>query len=149
MTDGHLSFASADSSVEQISLHLNLCNSVLTSVETFHTFVNSCLDHTVIPILNDFSSVNFVFTQKLDHSTLFCFCAVILSTVYYYDYSGETETEIGANERRFILFRPTFTGFTGLNSMYLSTVVHSGLHFLLSTHNDIFNLAAQKQNSDI
>jgi hypothetical protein len=78
MADGHLSFTDADSTVEQNSLHLSLCNSDLTSVETFHPFVNSRLDHTIIPIVNYFSYVNFV---SVSFSILFLCSDVKYSTL--------------------------------------------------------------------
>jgi hypothetical protein len=69
---------------------------------------------------------------------------VKLSTVHYYDFTGETETERDANERKFILFRPISTIFTGLN---IWLVV--GFHFVFSTHNNVLNVAAQKQNTNV
>jgi hypothetical protein len=106
------------------------------------------LDHTVIPILNDFSSVTFILTQKLDLS-LFCFCAVVLSTVCCYDCSGETEAGIDANGRRVILFRFISTAFTGLSSMNLSSFSHGWFPFSFGAHNNVFNVAAQKQINDV
>jgi hypothetical protein len=140
----HLRFSSADSS----ALCLNPCRSDLPFVETFCSFVNLCLDHTVIPILNDFSSVTYIFTQKLDLSS-FCLCAVVLSTVCYNDCSGETEAGIDANVRRVILFRFISIVFTGRSSMNVSSFSHGWFPFSFSAHNNVFNSAAQKQNNDV
>jgi hypothetical protein len=68
----------------------------------------------------------------------------MLNTVHYYDYLGEIETKRDANERRFILFRPISTVFTGLNSWLLV-----GFHYIFSTHNNLFNVDIQKQSSKV